>query len=95
MKKRFLAILLLILTAITSVSCTKSEDKKLQIVATLFPQYDFAKHMVGDKAEVKLLLNSGVRIKTIKNQKNFGSNKIPIRSIATKALAWPIIPATV
>ena len=36
------------------------ESNKIQIIATLFPQYDFAKHIVGDKADVKLLLNSGV-----------------------------------
>jgi zinc transport system substrate-binding protein len=36
------------------------DENQLQIVATLFPQYDFAKHIVGDKANVKLLLNSGV-----------------------------------
>lgn len=38
----------------------KKDNEKIQIIATLFPQYDFAKHIVGDKAEVKLLLNSGV-----------------------------------
>lgn len=38
----------------------KNNNEKIQIIATLFPQYDFAKHIVGDKAEVKLLLNSGV-----------------------------------
>ena len=36
------------------------ENNKIQIIATLFPQYDFAKHIVGDKADVKLLLSSGV-----------------------------------
>ena len=45
--------------------CFKTEsvvknEEKLQIVATLFPQYDFAKQIVKDKADVKLLLNSGV-----------------------------------
>jgi len=33
---------------------------KLKITATLFPQYDFAKHIAGDKAEVTLLLPPGV-----------------------------------
>ena len=47
------------------VMCFKTEsvvknEEKLQIVATLFPQYDFAKQIVKDKADVKLLLNSGV-----------------------------------
>ena len=35
----------------------ESNAQKTQIIATLFPQYDFAKHIVGNKAEVKLLLN--------------------------------------
>lgn len=39
---------------------TKKDESTICIVATLFPQYDFAKHIVKDKANVKLLLNSGV-----------------------------------
>ncbi len=38
----------------------EDDTNKIQIIATLFPQYDFAKHIVGEKAEVKLLLNSGI-----------------------------------
>lgn len=33
---------------------------RLQIVATLFPQYDFARQIAGNKAEVTLLLPPGV-----------------------------------
>mgnify|MGYP002514528106 CR=1 FL=1 len=33
-------------------SKTGSVSDKLQIVTTLFPQYDFAKHIVGDKMDV-------------------------------------------
>lgn len=56
-------ILIIIMTII--VMCFKTEsvvknEEKIQIVATLFPQYDFAKQIVKDKADVKLLLNSGV-----------------------------------
>lgn len=56
-------LLIIIMTVI--VICFKTDstiknDEKVQIVATLFPQYDFAKQIVGDKADVKLLLNSGV-----------------------------------
>lgn len=36
------------------------ETGKLQIVATLFPQYDFARQVAGDKADVILLLPPGV-----------------------------------
>lgn len=38
----------------------KRDPDKLFIVTTLFPQYDFAKHIVGDKGEVKLLLSPGL-----------------------------------
>ena len=37
----------------------KKDDEKLSIVTTLFPQYDFARHIAGDKAEVILLLSPG------------------------------------
>lgn len=38
----------------------KSKSGKLQIVATLFPQYDFTRQIAGDKADVTLLLPPGV-----------------------------------
>jgi zinc transport system substrate-binding protein len=38
----------------------KAKSGKLQIVATLFPQYDFARQIAGDKADVTLLLPPGV-----------------------------------
>lgn len=68
MKKKIIALisfLILIIVMIVIVVCFKTETtiknaNKIQIVATLFPQYDFAKHIVGDNADVKLLLNSGV-----------------------------------
>ena len=34
--------------------------KKLKIVATLFPQYDFARQIAGDYADVTLLLPPGM-----------------------------------
>ena len=68
MRKNIVAIIsffILIVVCLVMIICfrqTKSEknNEKIQIIATLFPQYDFAKHIVGDKAEVNLLLNSGV-----------------------------------
>lgn len=38
---------------------SESAEGKLRIVATLFPQYDFAKAIAGDKADVSLLLPPG------------------------------------
>ena len=57
-------VLVLILTSISACnSSTKEREKgegKIKIVTTLFPQYDFAKEIVKDKAEVTLLLPPGV-----------------------------------
>ncbi len=57
-----LSTVLLIMTGCSSetVSQTENHDGKLQISATLFPQYDFTKAIAGDKAEVTLLLPAGV-----------------------------------
>ncbi len=68
MRKKIVAlvsffILIIIMTIIVMFFKTESvikDTSKIQIIATLFPQYDFAKQIVGDKANVKLLLNSGV-----------------------------------
>ncbi|MBR6619826.1 MAG: zinc ABC transporter substrate-binding protein [Clostridia bacterium] len=37
----------------------KNESGSLKIVCTLFPQYDFAREIAGDKAEITLLLTPG------------------------------------
>lgn len=37
----------------------KEKSEKLSIVCTLFPQYDFTRQLVGDKAEVTLLITPG------------------------------------
>lgn len=43
---------------------TKEESENIKIVATLFPQYDFAKQVGGDKVEVSLLLTPGTETHT-------------------------------
>lgn len=43
---------------ISTITPTKKE--KITIVASLFPQYDFARQIVGDRANVSLLLPPGV-----------------------------------
>ena len=68
MRKKIAAIssfLILIILMIFLILVFKPENaitdkNKIQIVATLFPQYDFAKQIVGDKADVTLLVGSGV-----------------------------------
>jgi zinc transport system substrate-binding protein len=67
MKKKalFPFVVAICMAALVIASCQKEEDrisqpKKLSIVATLFPLYDFAREIVGDKADVTLLLPPGV-----------------------------------
>ena len=65
MKK--LLLLILILSVVISISgCTTETNKteKLQIVATIFPAYDFAKQICGDLADVKMLLKPGMESHT-------------------------------
>jgi zinc transport system substrate-binding protein len=61
------AIILSIIIALSAIisSCTESSatpdsNNKIKIVTTLFPNYDFAKQITKDKAEVTLLLPPGV-----------------------------------
>jgi zinc transport system substrate-binding protein len=42
----------------------KKQTGKLTVIATLFPQYDFAKQVAKDKADVRLLLPPGVESHT-------------------------------
>lgn len=65
-KLRTLQILTVLLSVALLSACARSKDSRsvgrsgrLIVVATLFPLYDFAMHIAGDRAEVKLLLPPG------------------------------------
>lgn len=65
-KFRTFLILLFLLSAILLSGCTRPNDShhqdktgRLTVVATLFPLYDFARNIAGDKADVRLLLPPG------------------------------------
>jgi len=66
MKKTFLTILTItIFTFLFFPSCQKNEkmtvaEKKLKVVTTLFPLYDFARQIGREKIQVNLLLPPGV-----------------------------------
>lgn len=64
MRKRILAALsaavILAVTLLCGCSSGKQESEKLQIVTTIFPAYDFARQIFGDKADVTLLLKPGM-----------------------------------
>lgn len=63
MKNRIRSLLVCLFALILPLllpSCGETaESGKPQVVATLFPQYDFAKHLAGDRADVTLLLGFG------------------------------------
>ena len=54
----FLCILFIAMTAI-SCSAETASTEKLQVVATIFPQYDFLREIAGDKIELSMLLKPG------------------------------------
>lgn len=57
----FTAVFLIFMTSCASENNVSSEDNgKIKISATLFPQYDFARQIAGDKAEITLILPSGM-----------------------------------
>ena len=60
--KKVLSLIAVFVLIFSLVSCgkTRREDNgKPNIIATLFPQYDFARAIAGDKANVKMLLSPG------------------------------------
>ena len=63
MSSKIFAFVLIILTLMT-LSCRPSEDygaqdDKLKVVASIFPLYDFARAVGGDKVSVSMLLPAG------------------------------------
>ncbi|NLY08609.1 MAG: zinc ABC transporter substrate-binding protein [Tissierellia bacterium] len=66
MKNNIIKIIVLFLIfALMTTSCMKNEENvnskdEITIVASLFPQYDFAKTIAGDRAKVLLLTPPGV-----------------------------------
>lgn len=58
--KRFITVFLIAVILFSMCSCTvEKHSVKPQIIATLFPQYDFARAIVGDTADVTLLISPG------------------------------------
>ena len=60
--RRLLSLLLALLLTLSLAGCSEAEahdPEKLQIVATLFPYYDLARAIAGDKAELRLLCSAG------------------------------------
>ncbi|MBR5273281.1 MAG: zinc ABC transporter substrate-binding protein [Clostridia bacterium] len=64
--KKILCLILTILTLVSLTACGGENvgSEKIQIITSLFPHYDFARQIVGDKAEVTLLLKPGMESHT-------------------------------
>lgn len=69
MKKLIISLIILILVVLTIIVVFNSknetnnkENGKINIVTTIYPVYDFAKEIAGDKANVSMLLAPGVEI---------------------------------
>lgn len=58
--KKIVAVLLVLTFILCGCGKTDEPGDKIKIVTTLFPQYDFARQIAGDKAEVSLILPPGV-----------------------------------
>ena len=63
--KKFNIVLVLMLTVCMLFGCgtampMSKNSKKINVVATIFPAYDWAKNVAGDNADITLLLDSGV-----------------------------------
>ncbi len=63
MKKIIFIISLLFLTCSCSVN-KQSDSDKLKITATIFPQYDFARQIAGELADIDMLLPAGAESHT-------------------------------
>ncbi|MGA9110106.1 MAG: metal ABC transporter substrate-binding protein, partial [Smithella sp.] len=60
--KKLMLLLLLFLTFLSSCQPAKEsnrEDQKLRVIATIFPIYDFARNIGGDRIKVTMLLPPG------------------------------------
>lgn len=61
--KKFISIILILLLLTGLCACHTGEkntdDGKLKIIATIFPQYDFARQLTDGKASVSMLISPG------------------------------------
>jgi zinc transport system substrate-binding protein len=62
MKKRLFLIFLIIFLLAGCGTLQPQQKEKTQIVATIFPLYDFAREIAGEDAEVKMLLKPGAEV---------------------------------
>jgi len=72
MKKTLTLILLAVFAALTFTSCASTsvnrekikDSRKLTVIATSFPQYDFVRQIAGDCVELRMLILPGAEVHT-------------------------------
>ncbi len=52
----------LLLVTLSACGAAEKQNEKIQIVATNFPLYDFARQIAGDRAEVTMLISPGSEV---------------------------------
>lgn len=64
MKKKLgiLFLVSIVSVILTACSTSKNSNNKLNIVTTFYPVYEFSKEIVGDTADVKLLIGAGTEV---------------------------------
>lgn len=62
--KKIIPLLLCVLLFLCSCASYEKPSEKPDIVTTVFPLYDFAKHIGGDKVNVKMLISPGCEVHT-------------------------------
>ena len=58
----FVAIMLAIIGAVVGFSNLNKNNKKVSIITTNFPAYDFARAVAGEEADIKMLIKPGAEI---------------------------------
>lgn len=54
-----LSLIMVLSTSACNINTAENNSEKLKIIATIFPQYDFAREIAGDKAQVEMLISPG------------------------------------
>ena len=75
-------------TSSDNSTSTENDPNKITIVATLFPQYDFARQIAGDKANIELILPPGVESHTFDPSPSDIITYIMLMSFYIQALIW-------
>ncbi|MCR5095835.1 MAG: metal ABC transporter substrate-binding protein [Erysipelotrichaceae bacterium] len=63
MKKVFLVLMMALMFCACSNAAQQSDDERIQVVTTIFPEFDWVRNIAGDKAadmEITMLLDNGV-----------------------------------